>query len=202
MTQIPFFPNKDLILNKNGVRLEPLTLQHSAGLQEASQEEELWKLRVTVIPHPTKVADYIHNALEAQTRKERYSFAVIEEATGKVIGTTSFFEIRPDVRRLEIGYTWYVKSAQKTHVNTNCKSLLLEYAFEQLQANIVTFRTDIFNFKSQRAIERLGAKKDGIIRGDILRQDGTIRDSILYTIISSDWPNIKVHLSALLTGLY
>ncbi|CAI3935772.1 GNAT family N-acetyltransferase [Commensalibacter papalotli (ex Botero et al. 2024)] len=202
MTQHSFFPKQDLILTKNNVRLEPLTLQHISGLQKITDEEDLWKLRVTVIPHPSKVKDYITEALEAKSRKERYPFAVIEDTTGKIIGTTSFFEITPDVRRLEIGYTWYAKNMQRTHVNTNCKSLLLEYAFEQLRTNIVVLRTDIFNFKSQKAIERLGAKKDGILRGHILRQDGTIRDTIVYTIAASEWPNIKIHLSALLNGLY
>ena len=140
--------------------------------------------------------------MEAKECQERYPFAVIDENTGKVLGTTSFFEIAPDVRRLEIGYTWYAKSFQGTHVNTNCKYLLLEYAFKKLQANTVVLRTDIFNFKSQRAIERLGAKKDGILRGHILRQDGTLHDTIIYTIISSEWTNVKVHISALLNKLY
>ena len=199
---LSLFSNQDIKIGQNGIRLEPLTYFHTKGLQAASQEGDLWKLRVTVIPHPSKVKNYINEALEAKERQERYPFAVIDENTGKVLGTTSFFEIAPDVRRLEIGYTWYAKSFQRTHVNRNCKYLLLEYAFEKLQANTVVLRTDIFNFKSQRAIERLGAKKDGILRGHILRQDGTLRDTIIYTIISSEWTNVKVHISALLNKLY
>lgn len=140
--------------------------------------------------------------MEAKNVKSVTLLPLLMKIQGKFWVQLVFFEIAPDLRRLEIGYTWYAKSFQRTHVNTNCKYLLLEYAFEKLQANTVVLRTDIFNFKSQRAIERLGAKKDGILRGHILRQDGTLRDTIIYIIISSEWTNVKVHISALLNKLY
>ena len=131
---LSLFSNQDIRIGQNGIRLEPLTYFHTKGLQAVSQEGDLWKLRVTVIPHSSKVKNYINEALEAKERQERYPFAVIDENTGKVLGTTSFFEIAPDVRRLEIGYTWYAKSFQRTHVNTNCIYLLLEYAFENCKS--------------------------------------------------------------------
>jgi len=125
---------------------------------------------------------------------------VIEASTGKILGTTSYHDILIDVRRYEIGYTWYAQSVQRTHVNTTCKLLLLQYAFEQLDALTVGLRTDQFNFKSQRAIERLGAKKDGIIRGHVLRKDGTIRDTIMYSMIKGEWDNVKAHLHDLMNS--
>jgi RimJ/RimL family protein N-acetyltransferase len=112
------------------------------------------------------------------------------------VGSTSYHDIVPAVRRLEIGYTWYARRAQRTHVNTACKLLLLTHAFETLEANVVGWRTDNFNFASQRAIERLGAKKDGVIRGHALRRDGTIRDTVMYSLHVGEWPEVNVHLLA------
>ena len=185
-------------LKKNNVHLVPLSYDHEQGLIEACKDGELWKLRITSTPHYSKVHQYIDKALQQKAQGNRYPFVVIEENTGKILGTTSFHDILLNVKRLEIGYTWYAQSVQRTHVNTTCKFLLLEYAFEHLQANTVALRTDQFNFKSQKAIERLGAKKDGVIRGDLLRKDGTIRDTVMYSIVKGEWENIKSHLQYLL----
>jgi len=187
-----------LDLQLNNIRLVPLSLEHEQGLAEACRDGELWNLRITSTPHYTEVKNYIEKALIQKAQGSRYPFVVIEQSSGKVLGTTSYHVILLNVKRFEIGYTWYAQSAQRTHVNTSCKLLLLEFAFEQLQANTVALRTDQFNFKSQKAIERLGAKKDGIIRGDQMRKDGTIRDTVLYSIAQGDWNNVKAHLQDML----
>ncbi|MBF7681975.1 GNAT family N-acetyltransferase [Acinetobacter sp. B5B] len=186
-------------LSKHGVLLEPLTHEHLYGLTAACQDGELWKIRVTSTPKADEVKQYINTACNQGLLGHRFAFAVIEKDTGQVIGTTSYHDILADVKRVEIGYTWYAQSVQRTHVNTTCKLLLLEHAFETLNCNTVAFRTDIFNFKSQRAIERLGAKKDGIIRGNAFRKDNTIRDTVMYSISSSEWPDIKAHITDLLS---
>jgi N-acetyltransferase len=175
----------------SGLRMEPLGLAHEAGLREAAADGALWKLRVTSVPEPESTRTYIETALATQ---DRFAFAVIEEASGKVLGTSSYHDILPAVRRLEIGYTWYAKSAQRSHVNTSCKLMLMTHAFETLQCNVVGWRTDNFNFASQRAIERLGARKDGIIRGHAIRRDGTIRDTVMYSLTKGEWPEAKAHL--------
>ena len=174
-----FLENIELALNN--ICLVPLSYEHEQGLAEVLKDGELWNLRITSTPHFSEVRSYIETALMQKEQGSRYPFAVLEENTGKILGTTS-----------------YAQSVQRTHVNTTCKLLLLEYAFEQLNAKTVGLRTDQFNFKSQRAIERLGAKKDGIIRGDALRKDGTIRDTVMYSIVKGEWNNVKAHLRALL----
>ena len=191
-----FLENIELALNN--ICLVPLSYEHEQGLAEVVKDGELWNLRITSTPHFSEVRSYIETALMQKEQGSRYPFAVLEENTGKILGTTSYHDILENVRRYEIGYTWYAQSVQRTHVNTTCKLLLLEYAFEQLNAKTVGLRTDQFNFKSQRAIERLGAKKDGIIRGDALRKDGTIRDTVMYSIVKGEWNNVKAHLRALL----
>lgn len=125
---------------------------------------------------------------------QRFAFAVLDEATGQVLGTSSYHDIVPAVRRVEIGYTWYAKRVQRTHVNSTCKLLLLTHAFETLQCRVVGWRTDNFNFASQQAIERLGAKKDGVIRGHALRRDGTIRDTVMYSMSAFEWPEARAQL--------
>lgn len=183
-----FLPN-DLILKMNNVRLEPLSLAHETSLRQAVCDGELWHLPYTTAPEPSQVADYISEA-----QKNRVAFAVIDETTEKVVGTSSFYEINPSVPRVEIGYTWYAQSVQRTHVNTTCKFLLLNFAFETLACHVVGWRTDIINIRSQAAIERLGAKKDGILRGFQLRKDGTIRDTVMYSLLASEWLEKKSHL--------
>jgi N-acetyltransferase len=178
-------------LSLRGLRMEPLSLAHEAGLREAAADGELWKLRITFIPEPENTRAYIETALAT---KDRFAFAVIEESSGKLLGTSSYHDILPAVRRVEIGYTWYAKSVQRSHVNTTCKLLLMTHAFETLQCKVVGWRTDNFNFASQQAIERLGARKDGVIRGHALRRDGTIRDTVMYSMTQGEWPEVKAQL--------
>jgi N-acetyltransferase len=185
-------------LSDRGIRLEPLDHHHEAGLRAAAADGELWNIRVTSVPAPAETDAYIAKALEMRQQGSRMAFAVIEEATGTVLGSTSYHDILPDVRRLEIGYTWYARRAQRTHINTSCKLMLLTHAFETLGCNIVGWRTDNFNFASQRAIERLGAKKDGVIRGNSLRRDGTIRDTVMYSLTKGEWPEVRAQLAYLL----
>ncbi|WP_105244251.1 MULTISPECIES: GNAT family N-acetyltransferase [unclassified Psychrobacter] len=186
-------------LSSNGIILEPLTLNHTADLVEACQDGELWKINVTSVPEPDKVIDYI-NVADSMT--DRQAFAVIDERTGKAIGSTSFHDILPTTKRLEIGYTWYAKSYWRTHVNTTCKLMLLTYVFETLQYQTVGWRTDIDNHRSQQAIERLGAKKDGVIRGNRVRRDGVISDTVMYSMIYSEWADIKSKLTAKVQSIY
>ena len=185
-------------LSDRGVRLEPLALSHEADLAAAAADGELWKLRVTSVPEPQDTRAYIETALKGREEGHRFAFAVIDDTTGKVLGSTSFHDILPTVRRVEIGYTWYRQSVQRSHVNTTCKLLMMGHAFDTLGCHVVGWRTDNFNFASQRAIERLGAKKDGVIRGHALRRDGTIRDTVMYSMRSGEWPEAKAQLLYLL----
>lgn len=187
-----------VVLSRHGVRLEPLVLEHEDGLRAAAADGQLWKLRVTSVPEPDNTRAYIETALQMRQEGSRFAFAVIDEATGRVLGTTSYHDILAPVRRVEIGYTWYARSVQRSHVNTTCKLLLLGHAFEVLGCNVVGWRTDNFNHASQRAIERLGAKKDGVIRGHALRRDGTIRDTVMYSLHQGEWPEVRAHLLHLL----
>lgn len=166
---------------------------------EACQDGELWKINVTSVPEPDKVIDYINTA---DSMVDRQAFAVIDELTGKAIGSTSFHDILPLTKRLEIGYTWYAKSYWQTHVNTTCKLMLLTYIFETLEYQTVGWRTDIENHRSKNAIERLGAKKDGIIRGNRIRRDGVISDTVMYSLLKSEWPQVKVALTNKLNKIY
>ncbi|MBS0611419.1 MAG: GNAT family N-acetyltransferase [Comamonadaceae bacterium] len=187
-----------VILQGRGLRLEPLALSHEAGLAAAAADGELWKIRVTSVPEPQDTRAYIETALKMREEGSRFAFAVIDEATGRVLGSTSYHDILPAVRRVEIGYTWYAKSVQRTHVNTSCKLLMMGHAFDTLQCHVVGWRTDNYNFASQRAIERLGAQRDGVIRGHALRRDGTIRDTVMYSMRSGEWPEGRAQLLYLL----
>ena len=187
-----------LVMCQNGVRLEPLALEHEEGLRAAAADGALWKLRITSVPEPQDTRAYIENALQMRADGNRFAFTVLDDATGEVLGSTSFHDILPAVKRVEIGYTWYRKSVQRSHVNTTCKLLMMGHAFDQLGCNVVGWRTDNFNFASQRAIERLGAKKDGVIRGHALRRDGTIRDTVMYSMRSGEWPEARAQLLYLL----
>ncbi len=185
-------------LQDRGIRLEPLALSHEPGLAAAAADGELWKLRITSVPEPQDTRAYIETALEGRAQGHRFAFAVVEEATGQVIGTSSYHDIVPAVKRVEIGYTWYAKRVQRTHVNTTAKLLLLTHAFDTLGCHVVGWRTDNYNFASQRAIERLGAKKDGVLRGHAPRRDGTIRDTVMYSMRSGEWPEARAQLLYLL----
>ncbi|MGE0333584.1 MAG: GNAT family N-acetyltransferase [Ramlibacter sp.] len=181
-------------LSDRGIALVPLDLSHEAGLVAAAADGELWTLRITSVPEPGQTRKYIEDALRMREDGNRFAFAVTDEATGTVLGTTSYHDILPAVRRVEIGYTWYAKRCQRTHVNTTAKLLMMGHAFDTLGCHVVGWRTDNFNFASQAAIERLGAKKDGVIRGHALRRDGTIRDTVMYSMRSGEWPEAKAQL--------
>ena len=181
-------------LADRGIELRPMGLEHEAGLRAAAADGELWNIRVTSVPEPEQTRQYIEDALAQREAGNRFAFVAVESATGKVIGSSSYHDIVPTVKRLEIGYTWYAKSVQRSHVNTSCKLLLMTHAFETLGCHVVGWRTDNFNFASQAAIERLGAKKDGVLRGHALRRDGTIRDTVMYSLRSGEWPEVKAQL--------
>ncbi len=185
-------------LSARGITLLPLSLDHEAGLRAAAADGALWNLRVTSVPEPENTRKYIEDALAMRVAGNRFAFCVLDAASGKVLGSTSYHDILPAVKRVEIGYTWYAQSAQRSFVNTTCKLLLLTHAFETLGCHVVGWRTDNFNFASQAAIERLGAKKDGVIRGNALRRDGTIRDTVMYSLRSGEWPEVKAQLLYLL----
>ena len=177
-----------------GLRVSPLALEHEAGLRTAAADGALWTIRVTSVPEPENTRQYIEDALAMREAGNRFAFVVQEAASGKVLGCSSYHDILPAVKRVEIGYTWYAKSVQRTHVNTACKLLLMTHAFETLGCHVVGWRTDNFNFASQAAIERLGARKDGVIRGHALRRDGTIRDTVMYSLRAGEWPEVRAQL--------
>ncbi len=183
-----------LTLSQRGVQLVPLGLEHEEGLKTAAADGTLWQLRVTSVPAPDETRSYIETALQARAEGHRFAFAVVDEFSGKILGSTSYHDILPAVKRVEIGYTWYAKSVQRSHINTTCKLLMLSHAFDTLGCHVVGWRTDNFNFASQAAIERLGAKKDGVIRGHALRRDGTIRDTVMYSVTRGEWPEVRAHL--------
>ncbi|HVL75602.1 MAG TPA: GNAT family protein [Noviherbaspirillum sp.] len=181
-------------LEFNGIRLEPMTRAHAVNLAVAASDGALWNIRVTSVPKPDETAAYVNNALSMLDAGTRLPFVVRELSGGKIIGSTSYHDILREVDRVEIGYTWYAQSWQRTHVNTSCKLMLLRHAFETLGCKVVGFRTDNFNLASQRAIERLGARRDGVIRHHALRRDGTVRDTVMYSITAGEWPEIEAHL--------
>lgn len=171
-----------------GICLEPLSLQHTAGLQKAAADGELWNLHITWVPRHEETTAYIQKALDMQAQGTRCPFAVLDAASGKLLGTSSYHDIVPAVKRLEIGYTWYAASVQRSHVNTAAKLLLMQHAFETLSCAVVGWRTDILNTRSQQAIERLGAHKDGVLRHHALRWDGSVRDTVMYSMLAAEWP--------------
>jgi len=185
-------------LRSRGVALVPLAPEHEDGLRAAAADGELWKIRVTSVPEPQETLAYIETALAAREAGHRFAFAVTDEASGTVLGSTSYHDILPAVRRVEIGYTWYAGRCQRTHVNTTCKLLMMTHAFDTLGCHVVGWRTDNFNHASQQAIERLGARKDGVIRGHAMRRDGTIRDTVMYSLRAGEWPEVKAQLLYLL----
>ena len=182
------------ILSDRGIRLVPLALEHEDGLRAAAMDGELWRLRVTSVPEPDQTRRYIADALVMREAGNRLAFAVLDAASGTVLGSSSYHDILPAVKRVEIGYTWYAARYQRTHVNTTCKLLLMGHAFDTLGCHVVGWRTDNFNYASQRGIERLGAHKDGVIRGHALRRDGTIRDTVMYSMRAGEWPEARAQL--------
>jgi len=182
-------------LEGHGVRLEPLTPGHQDGLAKAAADGRLWELWFTSVPHPDDTAGYIADALDGQRAGHMLPWAVRELKTNQIVGSTRYHDIAAPIDRVEIGYTWYGASWQRSHVNTACKLLLLAHGFESVGCQVVGFRTDNFNFPSQRAIEALGARKDGVLRHHQARRDGTVRDSVMYSIIVAEWPDVKRHLT-------
>ena len=181
-------------LASRGVELRPMALDDEAGLKAAAADGELWNIRVTSVPEPEQTRKYIEDALAMREAGNRFPFVAVEAATGRIIGSSSYHDIVPALKRVEIGWTWYAKSVQRSHVNTTCKLLLMTHAFEVLGCHVVGWRTDNFNFASQAAIERLGARRDGVLRGHALRRDGTIRDTVMYSLRSGEWPEVKAQL--------
>jgi len=183
------------VIEGRGIRLEPLTLQHEEALTAAAADGELWNLWFTGVPGPSEAKSYIEAALAGQRDGHMLPWVVREAGGGTVVGSTRYHDIVKPIDRVEIGYTWYRASRQRSHVNTVCKLLLLTHAFESVGCQVVGLRTDNFNFRSQRAIEALGAKKDGVIRHHAARRDGSVRDTVLYSILASEWPDVKRHLA-------
>lgn len=181
-------------LEGNGVRLEPLARGHHDALVAAASDGELWKLWFTSVPEPEQTHAYISAALAGQDAGHMLPWAVRDQVTSAIAGSTRYHDIVPAINRVEIGYTWYARHYQKTRINTACKLLLLAHAFDVLGCDVVGLRTDNFNFASQEAIEALGAKKDGVIRHHAARRNGTVRDTVMYSILATEWPDVKKHL--------
>jgi RimJ/RimL family protein N-acetyltransferase len=184
-----------ITLRSDSLRLEPMTVAHVAGLEAAARDGELWRLRVTSVPAPGETAAYVAAALQGLQDGHMLPFVVRDAASDRILGSTRYHDIVPALGRLEIGYTWYARSVQRSHVNTSAKLLLMTHAFEVLGAQLVGWRTDNYNFASQRAIERLGAKKDGVLRHHALRRDGTVRDTVMYSLAAGEWPEARAHLA-------
>lgn len=190
---------RPVTLERAGVRLEPLTREHGAGLAAAAADGELWHLWFTSVPAPDMAERYVADALAGQEAGHMLPWAVRDLASGRLAGTTRYHDIVPAIDRVEIGYTWYGLAYQRSAVNTLCKLLLLTHAFEGLGCKVVGLRTDNFNFVSQKAIEGIGAKKDGVLRHHQARRDGSARDTVLYSILATEWPDVKRHLELRLT---
>ena len=182
------------VLEDRGIRLEPLAPDHRDALVAAASDGRLWELWYTAVPPPDDMAAYIATALQAQQDRHQVAWVVRDLRSGTVIGATRYHDIVPALDRVEIGHTWYAHSRQRTAVNTTCKLMLLRHAFETLGCKVVGLRTDGFNVRSQRAIEALGAKKDGVIRHFGIRKDGSPRDTVMYSILAAEWPDVRRYL--------
>jgi N-acetyltransferase len=183
-------------LEGHGVRLEPLSHEHAGGLKLAASDGKLWELFFTSVPEPEQTAAYIDFAIKEQQKGTMLPWAVRDLKSNAIVGSSRYHDIVAAADRVEIGYTWYAQRCQSTHVNTACKLLLFEFAFEKLKCGVVGLRTDNFNFRSQRAIEALGAKKDGVIRHHWPRRDGSVRDTVMYSVLAAEWPDVRKHLTA------
>jgi RimJ/RimL family protein N-acetyltransferase len=183
-----------VVLEGRGIRLEPLSAEHEAPLLAAAADGRLWELWFTSIPDPGGMRAYIQEALAGQRDGHMLPWAVRDVSSGVIVGSTRYHDVVPEIDRVEIGYTWYAQRWQRTGVNTTCKLLLLTHAFETLGCKVVGLRTDGFNIRSQRAIEALGARKDGVIRHSKIRKDGTVRDTVMYSILAGEWFDVRRHL--------
>ena len=185
---------KPVVLEGYGLRLEPLTLDHAPHLAAAASDGRLWELGFTSVPAPGGEAAYIQTSLDGQRDGSMLPWAVRDLGTGDIVGSTRYHDIMAAIDRVEIGYTWYAKRCQRSHVNTSCKLLLLRHGFDTLGCKVVGLRTDILNLASQRAIEKLGAHRDGVIRHHALRRDGSVRDTVMYSILLDEWPAVRTRL--------
>ena len=188
-------------LHDEYVVLEPLTPDHAPALETAAADGELWNLAVTSVPPPGQALGYVEKALQGQAEGHMLPFAVREARSGDIVGSTRYYEIDAVVPRLAIGYTWYARRWQKSHLNTACKRLLLEHAFETLGCAAVAFHTDMLNEDSQRAIERLGAQREGVLRAHRRRADGSLRDTVCFSILAGEWGNVANWLDMRLNRL-
>lgn len=181
-------------LEHGGVRLEPLLPSHADPLREAVRDGELWKLWFTVVPEPSDMDSYIAKALQGQADGKMLCWAVRDLVHDTIIGSTRYHDVVAEIDRVEIGYTWYAARFQRTHVNTTCKLMLMTHAFETLGCGVVGLRTDLVNTRSQAAIERLGAQRDGVLRHHQARRDGSARDSVFYSLLAAEWPTARERL--------
>jgi len=185
-----------IVLEGRGLRLEPLTAEHREALIAAASDGALWDLHFTTVPRPEEAAGYVATALAGLAEGRMLPWAIRELAGGAVIGSTRYHDVKPEADRVEIGYTFYAARWQRSFANTACKLLLLEHAFDALGCGVVGLRTDILNLRSQAAIEALGARKDGVIRREHRRRDGSIRDTVMYSILREEWPQVRAGLEA------
>lgn len=185
-------------LEGHGVRLEPLTFAHADALADAARDGALWDLWFTSVPEPAQMTAYIIAALQGQANGTMLPWAVRELSTDTIVGTTRYHDIVASIGRVEIGYTWYAQRWQRTHVNTACKLLLMTHAFDALDCGVVALRTDLANTRSQAAIARLGAHRDGVIRHFQARRDGTPRDTVMFSVLRTEWPTVRDRLQAML----
>jgi RimJ/RimL family protein N-acetyltransferase len=185
---------RPIVLERDGIRLEPMTAEHASDLAAVAADGKLWELWYTAIPEPAGLAKYVADALAGQENGVMLPWIVRDVARNAIIGTTRYHDVMPASDRVEIGYTWYGASWHRSHVNTTCKLLLFAHAFDTLGCQVVGLRTDNFNFASQRAIEALGARKDGVIRHHQTRRDGTARDTVIYSVLATEWRDVRRHL--------
>lgn len=188
-------------------KLEPITLEGKhiilrhpflddiEGLSNAARDGEIWKSRFSQFPHPNEIPQYIQETLDLSSRGSILPFITIDKDSNTIVGTTRYLNIDYENHRLEIGHTWIAKSWRKTYVNTEAKFLMLQYAFEKLECIAVEIRTDVLNIVSRQAIQRLGAKQDGVLRHHKIMRDGRIRDTVCYSIIKPEWKQVKANLS-------
>lgn len=185
---------RPVVLEGHGMRLEPLQPEHAPGLAKAAADGHLYDLHFTSVPAPGQEPAYIQTALDGQRDSHMLPWAIRDLEKDEIVGSTRYHDIMGAIDRVEIGYTWYAKRCQRTHVNTTCKLLLLAHGFDTLGCQVIGLRTDILNTRSQQAIENLGAHRDGVIRHHALRRDGTVRDTVMYSILRGEWPAIRERL--------
>lgn len=191
------FTIERVTLENEAVRLEPLDeAQHREGLAEAIRDGELWTIRETLVPHPDELGAFFSNAADSEAAGLGLAFATREQRTGRIVGSTRFMNVIPAHRRVEIGFSFLARSAQRTAVNTNAKHLMLRHAFEVWQVNRVELLTDVLNVRSRAAIERIGARQEGVLRCHMQMRDGRLRDSVIFSIVVAEWPEVRAALEA------